>query len=469
MILGLSALCAALAAPGCGLYKTRPDPYRGGAPHVRPRTRLPKTRLPVILPSAVPDELDLTTAMALAFRASPSLRAAHNRVEAARARVAQSFAAYFPQAAVGLSARRVFESPDGVSIPGYSPPTRYASYGTSLSLTYVLFDGLARTYRNLGAEAAEGELRAAWEEGRRLLASGVGAAFYAAILARDQLAIAQEDLAFSKRLLDEAEKMRRAGRASETDRLGFALRANQAEAKVVSSASSLAIQRLVLAELMGVTEGVLSASVRFVTTKETDPLKKLDPDALVGRAFARRPDLARAGWGFRRAEAGAKAAMGAFWPMLSASFEAGHQRRDDAHFSSNDLSVSGGLALSWNLFDGGARHAELRARRADAAAARAEVERIRRAVTAQVLQALQSLGTATKTFVLDTRNVDMARRLRDMEKKAYAAGVSTRTALDQAQRDYVVARTRLALAEISRRLARFRLDIAVGDIEVAEK
>ena len=301
------------------------------------------------------------------------------------------------------------------------------------------------------------------------MASGVGAAFYAAILARDQLAIAREDLAFSKRLLDEAEKMLQAGRASETDRLGFALRANQAEAKVVSSASSLAIQRLVLAELMGVTEGVLNASVRFVTPKETDPSKKLDPDALVCRAFARRPDLARAGWGFQRAEAGAKAAMGAFWPMLSASFEAGHQRRDDAHFSSNDLSVSGGFALSWNLFDGGARHAELRARRADAAAARAEVERIRRAVTAQVLQALQSLGTATKTFALDTRNVDMARRLRDMEKKAYAAGVSTRTALDQAQRDYVVARTRLALAEISLRLARFRLDIAVGDVEVAEK
>jgi outer membrane protein TolC len=426
---------------------------------------MPDTGLPDTDPTKLPDSLALPRVLSLAFEASPTLRASHMRLEAARARLGQAWSAYFPQVQVGLSAGRTFETPSYQTIPGISLfEKRYESYGTSLSATLLIFDGLARTYRRLAARAGADESRAAHEEGRRLLARAAGAAFFGALLSEEQVAIAREDLAFQKKLLEQAEKMLSFGRGSETDVLSYRIRVNTAEARLAGALSSAAVGRIVLAELLGVGKGRLPARVKLKAPGTEDtPSGGLDAEVLLKKALRMRPDLARAFYGFKRAGAQEGAALGAFWPVLSAQLQAGHSRRDNTRFSRHDLSVTGGLSLSWSLFDGGALHAGLRSARADLEAARAELSRLVREIHSQILRGIENIRTAEKKLAFEKENVEMSRKLRDMEERSFAAGVSTRITLDQAQRDHLVARVQYAISRISLDLDRFELSVDVGE------
>lgn len=458
----LAALALACAA-GCAQFGTRPRefapavlaPGRAGGP----ADAVPAGRAP----EELPDRLGLEEALRIAWAQSPTLEASFQRLEAARARVSQSWAAFAPSVQAGLSAQRTLESalPPSFAIPGFNPDSRYWTYGTSLTVSWLLFDGLAREHRLQQARAARRETAAAHEELRRLVSRSVGAAFFSVLLAREQLAVARDDLVFNRAMLEDARKRQAAGVGSEADVLAFTLRVNAAESENIGAEGNLRVQRFALAELLGVRGSALPDRVRLAAP--TDAAREPgDGAALVRRALEARPDLAQARAAVERADAAVAASWGAFFPSLAASVQAGHSRRDDAEFSVHDLSATAGFSLSWTLFGGGARFAGLRAARAEALGARAEVERVSRAVTREVLQSLDAADEVSRRLLLARENAALSLRLRDMEAQAFARGATSRSDLDQVQRDHTRSLLLLAMNRIEEHMARFNLDVASG-------
>jgi outer membrane protein TolC len=77
---------------------------------------------------------------------------------------------------------------------------------------------------------------------------------------------------------------------------------------------------------------------------------------------------------------------------------------------------------------------------------------------------MAALTTARDQLILQRENARLVRRNRDLVEKEYAAGQTSLVRLNEAQRDLIQARGRLALARVSLRQAWQGLYAATGKI-----
>ena len=77
---------------------------------------------------------------------------------------------------------------------------------------------------------------------------------------------------------------------------------------------------------------------------------------------------------------------------------------------------------------------------------------------------MASLRSAKDQLLLQRENAELVRRNRDLVEKEYATGQTSLVRLNEAQRNLIQARGRLALARVSLRQARQGLKAATGEI-----
>jgi len=94
----------------------------------------------------------------------------------------------------------------------------------------------------------------------------------------------------------------------------------------------------------------------------------------------------------------------------------------------------------------------------DRSLAAAEIE-----VASDVRQAIESLEASQDNLKLQRANADYVQRNRDLVEKGYAAGQASLVRLNEAQRDLIEARARLALARVSLRQAWHDLRTATAE------
>ena len=435
------ALCIALAlaAPGDAAAQGVPDALQGL------------------------DVLDLATAKRIALEGNPSLRAAAARVEQARARVARSRAAYFPSLDAAASGAHVDLADSALVLqPDLANPDDY--YSAGLSANWLVFDGLARRFALLAARSAEAETRAAQLDAQRLLLSAVAAAYHGGQLARERVAVAQADLAFNARLLEEAQVRRRAGTGSLSDELNFEVRVNAARTSLIRAERDKELSRPALAALLGIEGAALPPGLALAELGAETPGDMDVPDLATELAYARerRPDVAQRRSALERARAGVGVARADFVPAVGLSASIDGERAGDIDFESEDFGTTVALTLSYNLFAGGARRAALD----EAHAARDETERRLEdtllSVASEVRDRLTALRAARDQLRLQRSNVSLVERARDLVDEEYRAGQTSLVRLNEAQRDLINAQRQLALARVSLRLARDDLDTATG-------
>jgi outer membrane protein TolC len=161
------------------------------------------------------------------------LFAARNRVEQAKARVRQARAAYWPSLDASASYSETWLSDGQIDSQRWldpSPDDSPETYQAGLEAGWLLFDGFGRRFQNAAARFGVEESEASHREARRLLAAAVAGSFFAAQLARENIAIAEANEAFNQRQLQEARVRRRVGTGSLSDELNFEIRVNEARA-----------------------------------------------------------------------------------------------------------------------------------------------------------------------------------------------------------------------------------------------
>ena len=415
--------------------------------------------------------LDLKTAGKIALADNPSLAAAQARVRQAKQRVLQARSAYWPRIDARASASRV-----SLSDNDYQANLAYASlfgatiddpedyYKGELTATWVLFNGFERKFSNAAARYGEGRSESAQNDSKRLLLSSVAGAYFAAQLALENIAIAKADEVFNQQQLMEAKARRRVGSGSLSDELNFEVRVNSAKAKRINAEKAYEVAMFGLAAILGVPGAVFPANLELAKLEHETPEELFSPvpEPLINHAQSHRPDFLQSEFSFKQAISEIKIARAKFFPTVNLLATMEGDRAENGNFENEDFGNTVAVILEYNLFAGGANRAKLREAKAKQVEAEKAMEYVKLKVSSEVRASLARLNSAQKELALQRSNADLVRQNRDLVEKEYAAGLGSLVRLNEAQRDFIAAQSRLALGLVSLRQAWFNLETDTG-------
>jgi len=289
----------------------------------------------------------LEALVAEALAGSSDLRIGAERVRQAEIALGVAGAARLPSISAGIdtAAGRTDEQ-------GSSAVTR-KSAGASLSVGYEvdLWGRIAAGVRS--GEATLAATRYDLDALRLSLTASVADTYFLLLATREQLAVAQDNLALAERVLKIVDARHRNGVASALDlsqqtRTVLAQRSAllPLEVQVRQTASALAL-------LLGrVPQGynVGAEPLYGLAVPQIAP-------GLPSTLLARRPDIAAAEAGLAAADADVAAARAALLPSISLSASAGASSAALVSLANPTTSAALGLALAQTLFDGGQRQA----------------------------------------------------------------------------------------------------------------
>ena len=466
----LAATC--LLAGGCSstpsTWRSRKAPDTGrqeedhaGAPVIPGEERVAAAAETEV---ALPTPLACGDAERIALERSPHLQAALSRINAAEAHVTGARAGYYPTLELSANGTRSRQNFATINIPGVDLTSRQWSYNAALQSNWILLDGLAREARLYGARSGLAESLAAFEDVRRLLVEAVDAAYNNALLARENIRIAEADAAFNGRLLDETRFKEEAGSASLSDRLNFEIRLNGAKSQLLQAKNDRCVAEAVLFELMGLPHPPPSAGLSLspLDMNESRDLAPPDVETELGFALARRPDLEGLRAAIETSECQVSESRAASLPTLFLQGSYGYQRIDNPNFDGDDRVVSASLNLAWNLFNGFADSSVVRAAKNLTTQRRKELASRWLVVISEVRQAATRLKTAQEQFSLQKDNLRLTSKARDLVLKEYNAGQASLVRLNEAQRDLINAEGNFALARIAVRQLRDTLNAATS-------
>jgi outer membrane protein TolC len=271
-----------------------------------------------------------------------------------------------------------------------------------------------------GANKGENVARAASENGRRAIRFGVAQAFYGVAALGKARSVAERLLEIAQRQEKDAQVRFKAGTIAKVGLLRAEIDRARAEQDLKRAQNAYKSGVLTLAVL-------LDRKPDFEVVEPPDPVTILDRVELENRALRDRADVQAARANVDLAHADRNANVAGYLPNVTAFGR--YSIANAAGFTGSDVWL-GGLALSWNLLDGGLRESKIRqgnARidEADAALKKAEVT-----ARDDVRQALLDLDSARANTEKSKEQRDLAaenQRLVDVSFKAGAA-----TAVEQA-------------------------------------
>ena len=409
------------------------------------------------------EKIDLPSVLRLAGADSVEVRIAQERLAEARAREDGTLWQMFPVISPGVTYRN--HSGQLQDIVGQVTDITKSSFGAGATLQLSLEIGES-TYRRLAAKqmtlAAEHRLES---ERRRMLLAAAEA--YFELTAAQAAADLQEDaVRLTSDLHRQVSAAVAAGLAAKGDehRAFAQLTRAQIRREQARDARRGAAARLAEVVRLPVDVDLTPADRRPVAITVPGSDRKLD--ALVQTALARRSEIAEAERLDSAAQenlAGAKYAP--LWPTLGAQVFGGglggspSSARDDWG-RSTDTQVT----LSWRIGAGGLLDSS-RVRAAEAAAAqgRLGIERIRDAVTREVVEAhaaVQATSAAVKSAQAGLKSAEDGLKLA-AQRRDFAVGAVMETL--QSQQDAVQARLEAVRSVADLNKARHRLKAAVGE------
>lgn len=398
----------------------------------------------------LPGEMTLITAKRIALRGNPDVAAASARIDQAYARMNQARAAYLPSIGLGTSyTHSKYRS--GAGMP-FGNQGESELYNSSVSVSWLLYDGLNREFSELAAKYGKDQSKHAQEDVHRLLCSAVARAFYTTLLQQELMRIAQANADFNKDLLDRTLVKQKEGVESRGDELNFRIAYNSARSDYVTARRDYRIAKIAFAELLGIDSTALPKGLKLKAPEL--PRKQVAPvvDKLLEKALLR-PDVKVLGDGLLSAKAVARARRGSLQPSLAATAEYGYTRMDDMRYRPDDRDASVGAAIEWDLDFGGAKWQAYKEAKAAVAEAEAQLKRKQTAVISEIRQDMETLSAADEDLKINRETAKWSNELRDFERERWQAGTVSITRLNEVQTNLVRAQGALAVAKIRLLLA----------------
>jgi outer membrane protein TolC len=395
----------------------------------------------------------------------PSIGAARAATDEARAAKGEALAARIPGVRVSAAGARSDEpsivSPIHAFDPRTFPPFNETVLTGSATLSYTLFDGGARGGRIDRARALVHSSEVSLDDASQSLAWRVIRNYLDVVARRRVLDAHDRRLEALRSERSRIAQRFEVGRAAEVDRLRIEAALASAEADQVQASIALDAAERDLARFIGGAQSDAAAS-RLVPVALADSVVA-PRETLRAQALERNAALVRARYQAAAAEAGAGAARGARWPQLRLTGTYAYYADPEGYHADE---WSGALALSYDVFTGGATTSAIR--RADATRRSAQ-EQLRQATVdlehdldralalhRESRARVASLGSAV------ARYAEVAR----IQGLLLESGAGTQTDYLNAQADLLTARAGLSTARADQIAARAEIARVVGFLDL---
>jgi outer membrane protein len=388
----------------------------------------------------------LADAIRLAERVQPAVVRAETGVRTAAARRRNAWGSYLPSVSATSSASEFFSEGtsriDPVTGQLLSGNSSNRSLSTSLSASIDLFTGFRRGAEMGAARAGETAAEASLVDARFQQALTTTNQFFDALAAAQLVRVREASVRRAEEQLKVSVNKLRAGSATRSDSLRSLVTLGNARLELIRAGADLAAAEAGLARLVGETGRVGAADDSAFYRIQAE----IDTAALRAEAEARSPRIQSAAAEASAARANVKAARSGYWPSLSLSANtAWNASRANDYDLLNQRQVS--LGLRWNLFDRFDRELGIAEREASLDVADADAAEARREVAAELTARLAELASARAQIEITGTSVLAATEDLRVQQERYRLGASTivdlltsQEALNQAEVDVVVAR-----------------------------
>ncbi len=461
---------AALALVGLGAVLCGPTAWQTPALAAADGSDLVSAPPAVATPVGLPQEqLTLDDAIAVALDANPDVQAAAARIVEAEAMVGEATAAFYPQIGARLGYARTDNPAQAFGMilnqrrftfdldfnnPGATQNVRPEVVGV-LSLFNGGKDYHHRAATVLGVQAAKLERRAL----RNALTDAVIAAYYALVVAPEQVATARASIEAVSSALAQTRALFEAGSALKSDVLSLEVRLAEAREAELRAENGVELSRAGLRALLALPP---EAPVVVVPLLDVAPPElPATFAAALAQATAQRAELAAAARQVAMREHEVKSEQAAYLPRLGAVGTFGNDSRD-FELSNRRDSWAFGVAAEIDLFSGFRTRQRVRAAEQRVAAARQAERAARLAVERDVRTAFLAYGEAAQRVEVSRTAVVSAEDALRLVHVQYGAGTVTITRYLEAEAARTGARSRALAARYDLRRSEAGLQKAMG-------
>jgi HAE1 family hydrophobic/amphiphilic exporter-1 len=318
--------------------------------------------------------------------------------------------------------------------------------------------GAAVRAAHVGYSLAEGQLR----RFRQAAAKDVATAFYDALVARDLVLLAQEDLAQKQRHRDETIKKRAIGTATDYDVLAAEVAAKNAKPAMIRAENAVRVTRDRLRFLLADTSSSdLEPSGMLAADVEAPPLY----EEALAKALRNRPEIGELA--SQRSIYGelVTIAKAADKPRIDFASGLGKRNLGLPSLSSTGTTWNASVVATVSLFDGMRTRGRVAQAETDLSRAKLDELKTREAVALEVRAAISAVQESGEIVTALLGTVDQAQRLVFLAEKGYELGVKTHLDVQDAQLNLLAAKTNLTRAQRDYRVARVTLDWVMGILE----
>jgi outer membrane protein TolC len=413
-------------------------------------------------PTAVPDTLDLKTAITFALQNNFAIRQARERIRQQEGVVVEVSAREIPN----VSAAGSYQANDTSISQSALPADR--AWQINVTASQVLFAGggvrSAVKSSKLARDAAMLDLQETINDA--LLQ--VRTSFFAVILAGEQIKVQESNLELLQQQLKTATDRYDAGTVSSFEKLRAEVAVANAKVPLITARNNYRLAIEALRQALGFTTNTpesLRKLPNFVGTLDFTPVN-FDLQAAFDAAHANRPDLARLAKLSQAREEGVTQARSTYFPTLSAF--GGWQYRGARIRSVGSQSEDGWLAGvqgQWNIFDGRATAGRVTQARSALEQSKLALTEAQLAAEVEVRRAFSQWQQATELAEASKLVVGQADEAVRLANARYNAGTATQLDVLQAQTDLTTARTNQIQAYYSYNVAVAALRKAMGQAD----
>jgi outer membrane protein len=407
----------------------RPASDQGMGPHAASDDALPGN----VVSIDPARRYDLPGLIDLAQRNNPETHEAWERARQAALAVGLSEAAYVPQISaemVGGFQRTPLPVPKNLVPQGYFTADTRELLPT-LTAKWLLFDFGRRAGAEQAARANSFVANVAFTGAHQKLLYSVSRDYFALGAARGRLRVANQTLKTAEVVQDAAEMRQARG-------LGTVVEVAQARRQTAQARFNLAravgVEHAAYAALIA-SMGI-SPSARLEVMDSSDEKLPAGPsedvDQFVRSALVNRPDISAALGKIRAAQAMLGGARASYYPTIGMEAQAYQNigslsTQGSPYYSVNQPGANILLRLSWPLFDGGMRDADVARANSEVAAARASLDQTRDVAVQQVTNAYDALSTSFAEYAAALPLTEAAQTAYSAALDAYQHGVGTYT------------------------------------------
>ena len=394
------------------------------------------------------ESLTLEEAIRIALANNREILVAKEKIEEARQRIKETKAGYFPTINLGGTYTHLNEAP--------SETGKADSYVSKLSFDQPLYTSGRLSYANKGASLYYQKPQADLKNAQNKITFQVKKAFYAVLLAQENVGVTEKALDQAKRHLAVVEDFFKVGVVSRFDLLRTQVEVANLKPDLIQARNNLRLSRESLANLLSLS----SASLKLEGELSFEPLK-INLEEAMDRALKERSDLRSLKLQKEMSEVALKLAKVQNKPTLA--LVGNYQYQNPSHGKDEwgeEWNLN--LVLSIPLFDGWANRARVAQRRSQIKQIDLSLRGLEAGIDLEIKKAFWDLEASEGRIYAQKKNIEQAEEALSIAEVRYKSGAITNLEVLDAQ----LALTRVRLGYLK---ALYDHNVAMAELEKAMK